>query len=266
MPGYILLLFAASALFAGAENVQIGEKESDMEETLVSGNVGLFLQGLKNTLVLVSLSLSLGMLLAVPLAILRTRGHVAARVPVRAFIWFFKGTPLLVQMLLLYCGLAQVEAIKSTFLWPMFKEAYFCALFVFCLNTCVHTTIILAGSIRATPYDAIAEGRLAGMSTLRLLKKVILPQALRQISTYSKEMVFMLHGCVLTSVIVIFDISGAARIINSLYYSLYQVLFSAAALYLTITLSVVLFLRMLKNRWNERCDPGEGVGSMEIST
>ena len=236
----------------------------------VAGNLGLYLQALKNTLILVSLSFSLGLILAVPLAILRMKGHFLVLVPVRAFIWFFKGTPLLVQMLLLYYGFGLIEAMKDTFLWPMFTEPWFCALFTFCLNTCAYTTEIMRKAMVATPSappGEIEAARAAGISGLRMLRRVVLPLALRRVSTYSKEIVFMLHGCVLTSVIILFDISGASRIINSLYYSPYEALFSAAALYLTITLSVVLFLKLLKKRLPEQSGAGqEGGVEMEAST
>lgn len=238
-----------------------------MDATFFSGNVGVYLQGLKVTLSLVSISLAIGLILALPLAVLRTKGHPAVRTLVGVFVGLFRGTPLLVQMLLVYYGFGQIEAIRDTFLWPMFKEAYFCALFTFCLNTCAYTTEVLKGAIistPATPHGEIEAVREAGMSTARLLRRIVLPNAFRRISTYSKEIIFMLHGCVLTSVIIIFDISGAARIVNSLYYSPYEALFSAAVLYLTITLSMVVLVKMLKKHWHRRFLPlEEGIAELE---
>lgn len=241
-----------------------------MEATVVSGNLGPYLQGLKNTLILISMSFSLGLFLAVPLAILRIRGHVAARIQVRAFVYFFKGTPLLVQMLLLYYGFSQLTALKDTFFWPMFREAWFCALFTFCLTTCAHTTEILRGAMLATlaaPQGEIDAARAAGLSWLQRLRRIVLPHAFRRVSTYSKEIVFMLHGCVLTSIVVLFDISGAAKIVNSIYSRPSEALFSAAALYLTIILSVFLLVRTVRKRWHERVvSLDEGVSEVEAST
>jgi arginine/ornithine transport system permease protein len=237
-----------------------------MDLSIIAGDYGMHLQGLKNTLMLVSLSLTTGLLLAVPLSILMTRGHAAIRLPVRAFVWFFRGTPLLAQMLLVYCGLGQTDVLKGTFLWPMFKEAYFCALFTFCLNTCAYTTEILRGAVLATAPGELEAARAAGLSNMRLLRQVILPSACRRLSTYSKEIVFMLHGCVLTSAITIFTLTGAARIVNSLRYNPYQAFFSAAAMYLTIILSVILVVKMVKKRWLERPMADEdGVAELEAT-
>lgn len=238
-----------------------------MDVSIVSGSSGVYLQGLKNTLILVSISFALGLILAVPLAVLRTRGHRLVRALVRAFAWFFRKTPLLVQMLIVYYGFGQCKMLQETFLWPMFKEAYFCALFAFCLTTCAHTTEILRGALLATPPGEIDTARAAGMSTLQVVRRIVLPGAGRRISTYSKEIVFMLHGCVLTSVITIFNITGAARIVNFLNYSPYEALFSAAALYLTITLSVFFLVRTLTRRRPRPCLPlEESITEMEAST
>jgi len=237
-----------------------------MDVSLVSGNSGIYLQGLKNTLILVSISFSLGLILAVPLAILRTSGHLVVHLMIRIFVSSCRATPLLVQMVLLYYGFGKIEAMRETFLWPMFKEAYFCALFVFCLNTCAYTTEILTGTIVALAQGEIEAARAAGMSTMRVLRRIVLPGAVRRISTYSKEIVFMLHGCVLTSVITIFNITGAARIVNSLNYSPYEALFSAAALYLTITLSVIFLVRTLTKRRPRPClSLDESITEMEAS-
>lgn len=228
-----------------------------MDLSLVSSDAQVYLQGLKNTLVLVSASFALGLILAAPLAVLEINGHRLVRALVAAFVWSFRTIPLLVQMLLVYYGLGQSGLLQGTFLWPMFKAAYFCALFTFCLTTCAHAAEILKGALLATPAGAIEAARAAGMSTVQLLRRIVLPRAARRISTYSREMVFMLHGCVLTSVITFFDIAGAARLVNFLNYSPYQALSLAAGLYLTITLSVFFLARTLIRRRPRSCRPVE---------
>ncbi|HBG19083.1 MAG TPA: amino acid ABC transporter permease [Desulfobulbaceae bacterium] len=238
-----------------------------MDVSIVSGDLGVYLQGLKNTLVLVSISFSIGLIMAVPLAVLRTSGHIVVHLLIRIFVDACRVTPLLVQMFFLYYCFGNIEGMKETFLWPMFKEAYFCALFVFCLNTCAYTTEILTGAIVALAQGEIEAARAAGMSTMRLLRRIVLPVVFRRISTYSKEIVFMLHGFVLTSVITIFDITGAGRIVNSLYYSPYEALFSSAILYLIMTLSLIVLVRTLKKRWHRPLLPlNDSITELEAST
>lgn len=116
-----------------------------MDFSIIIENVDVYLKGLQNTLILVSISLLAGFLFAVPLAVIRTRANPVIQAPVRAFVYFFRGTPLLVQMFLVYYGLGQFEWMQKSILWPLFSEAYFCALLTFSLNTCAYTTEIIRG-------------------------------------------------------------------------------------------------------------------------
>ena len=114
--------------------------------------------------------------------------------------------------------MGQFELVKESVLWSFFKEAYFCALFAFTLNTAAYTTEILRGAIKATPHGEIEAALAAGMSKLLMIRRIILPSAFRRaLPAYSNEIIFMLHGSSLASVITIIDITGAARIINSRY-------------------------------------------------
>jgi arginine/ornithine transport system permease protein len=226
--------------------------------SIITSNIDIYLQGLKNTLILVSISLFLGLLFAIPLAVLRTSGNSLIQAPIRAFVFFFRGTPLLVQMFLVYYGMGQFDLMKESFLWPLFKEAYFCALFTFSLNTCAYTTEIFRGAIVATPHGEIEAARAAGMSTFLMLRRIVLPSAFRRaLPAYSNEIIFMLHGSALASVITIIDITGAARIINSRYYSPYEAFLTAAAFYMAITFALVFLVRRLEKHWQGHLLPAE---------
>ncbi len=229
-----------------------------MDFSIITSNIDIYLQGLKNTLILVSISLFLGLLFAIPLAVLRTSGNIFIQAPIRAFVFFFRGTPLLVQMFLVYYGMGQFDLMKESFLWPLFKEAYFCALFTFSLNTCAYTTEIFRGAIVATPHGEIEAARAAGMSTFLMLRRIVLPSAFRRaLPAYSNEIIFMLHGSALASVITIIDITGAARIINSRYYSPYEAFLTAAAFYMAITFVIVFLVRRLEKHWQGHLLPAE---------
>lgn len=227
-----------------------------MDLSIILENSSIYIDGLKNTAILVSISLVIGLLLAVPLAVLRNSGSWLVQAPIRAFIYFFRGTPLLVQMFLVYYGFGQFELLRESFLWPAFREAYFCALFTFTLNTCAYTTEIIRGAIKATPHGEIEAAMAAGMSRLLMFRRIILPSAFRRaLPAYSNEIIFMLHGSSLASVITIIDITGAARIINSRYYSPYEAFLTAALLYMSLTFIIVFFIKRLEIKWFAHLQP-----------
>jgi arginine/ornithine transport system permease protein len=160
--------------------------------------------------------------------------------------------------------MGQFEAVRESFLWPLFKEAYFCALFTFSLNTCAYTTEIIRGAIVTTAHGEVEAAKAAGMSRLLMLRRVILPSAFRRaLPAYSNEIIFMLHGSALASVITIIDITGAARIVNSRYYSPYEAFLTAAVFYMAITFSIVFLIRLLEKRWHAHLLPADQ-GSSEI--
>jgi len=221
-----------------------------MDFGIIWENIGIYLEGLKTTVGLVSLSLLIGLLLAVPLAVLRTSKSYLAQAPIRAYIYFFRGTPLLVQMFIIYYGLGQFEAFKASIFWPLFVKPWFCALFAFTLNTGAYTTEIIRGAIEATPHGEIEAAKAAGMSRLLMLRRIVLPSAFRRaLPQYSNEMIFMLHGSSLASVITLVDITGAARIINSRFFSPYEAYLTAAAFYMTLTFLIVFIVKKLEGRW-----------------
>jgi arginine/ornithine transport system permease protein len=221
-----------------------------MDLAIILDNIGIYFEGLKTTLMLVSSSLLIGMFVAIPLAVLRTSKNWLIQAPIRAYVYFFRGTPLLVQMFIVYYGFGQFEAIKASFVWPFFKEAWFCALFAFTLNTGAYTTEILRGAIDATPHGEVEAAKAAGMSRLLMLRRIVLPSAFRRaLPQYSNEIIFMLHGSSLASVITIVDITGAARIINSRFYSPYEAFLTAAVFYMSLTFITVFLLKRLEFRW-----------------
>ena len=229
-----------------------------MDFSIIFSNLDIYLEGLKNTLILVSISLVFGLVMAVPLAVLRTSANQVVQAPIRVFVYFFRGTPLLVQMFLVYYVFGQFDLIKESLLWPFFKEAYFCALFTFSLNTCAYTTEIIRGAIIATPHGEVEAAKAAGMSTLLMLRRIVLPSAFRRaLPAYSNEVIFMLHGSALASVITIVDITGAARIVNSRYYSPYEAFITAAVFYMAITFTIVFLVRLLEKRWVGHLLPAE---------
>lgn len=221
-----------------------------MDLSIIFENIDEYVKGFWLTIQLTGIALFLGLLIALPLSIIRTSKNAFLSVPIRFYIYIFRGTPLLVQMFIIYYGFGQFDLLKGTFLWErFFSHAYFCALFAFALNTGAYTTEILRGAIESTPFGEVEAAKSVGMSKLMALRRIILPSAFRRaIPAYGNEVIFMLHGSSLASVITLVDITGAARIINSRFYSPYEAFLTAAAFYLVITFTIVWIFKLIEKR------------------
>jgi len=219
-------------------------------EAIVS-NLPLYFDGLITTVQLVLIALILGLVLAIPLGLLASRHHVLVTIVPKAFIYFFRGTPLIVQMYMIYYGAGQFEPLRESFLWPVFKEAYTCALIAFSLNTAAYTAEILRGAIIATPYGEIEAGRACGMSGWLILRRVVLPSSFRRaLPAYGNEVIFMLHGSALAGVITIVDLFGAARIVNSRHFVPFESFITAGFFYLILTFMIIWLFKRLEFRWH----------------
>ncbi|MED5403442.1 MAG: ABC transporter permease, partial [SAR324 cluster bacterium] len=190
-----------------------------MDYNVIINNLPLYLNGLLVTIQLVLIALVSGFGLAVPLALMAVSKNLFLRYPAKAYIYFFRGTPLLVQMFLLYYGMGQFEAIRESVFWMLFREAYWCAIIAFALNTAGYTVEILRGAIEQTPFGEIEAANASGMSKSTLYRRIILPGSFRRaLPAYGNEVIFMLHGSALAGVITIVDLFGAAKIVNSRYF------------------------------------------------
>ncbi|HET6468564.1 MAG TPA: ABC transporter permease [Geminicoccaceae bacterium] len=220
-----------------------------MSFDVIVESLPLYLSGLVTTVWLVGLALMIGLVLSVPLAVLRTSRNPLVNAPVWAYTYFFRGTPLLVQLFMVYYGAGQFEAVRESVLWPLLREAWFCALLVFTLNTAAYTTEIIRGAILATPSGEIEAAKACGMSPALMYRRIVLPSAFRRaLPAYGNEVIFMLHGSAVASVITIVDLTGAARIVNSRYYTPYEAFLTVAVFYLALTFLIVFAFRLLEQR------------------
>ena len=152
-----------------------------MDWDVFTGSLPDFVQGLKVCLLLLLvISVVTGFVLSVPLAVARVSPRRWLSVPVWLFNYVFRGTPLLVQLFVIYCGLAQFEAVRNSLLWPLLREAWFCAWLAFALNSTAYTTEIFAGALRATPAGELDAARAYGLSGFKLYSRILLPSALRR--------------------------------------------------------------------------------------
>jgi arginine/ornithine transport system permease protein len=227
-----------------------------MDLNVIRESLPLYLEGLWTTIWLVASALVLGLLLAVPLAILRTSRNPLVSWPVFGFTYFFRGTPLLVQLFMIYYGAAQFVGLRESFAWPLLSQAWFCALLAFTLNTAAYTTEIIRGAIQATPHGEVEAARACGMSPSLMFRRILLPSAFRRaLPAYGNEVIFMLHGSAVASVVTIVDLTGAARIVNSRYYTPYEAFLTAAAFYMALTFTIVGLFRLLERHWHAHLKP-----------
>ena len=202
---------------------QFSEEASPLDFVLIAEHWPLFLQGIGYTLLIVVVSLIVGGLISLPLAVAR-----ANRVPILSqiiwgYVYVFRGTPLLVQLYLIYYGLGQFEAVRESFLWPVLRDPLYCTFISFILNTAAYTTEIFRGAIEAVPWGEVEAAKACGMSGWQRNTRVILPNALRRaLPAYSNEIIFMMHGSVVASTVTIVDILGAGRQLNAKYYLAYE--------------------------------------------
>ena len=218
-------------------------------EVMVS-SLPLYLEGTWVTLKLLGAALAAGLIVAVPLAVMRASHNPWVSRPVWLFTYVFRGTPLLVQLFLIYYGLAQFAWMRESVLWPVFSSAWFCAMLAFAINTCAYTTEIIAGAISATHHGEVEAAKAMGMSPLTLYRRILLPSALRRsLPAYSNEVIMMLHGTSLASIVTLLDITGAAREINSKFYLPFEAFLTAAAFYLALTFILVSLFHLAEKRW-----------------
>jgi len=217
-------------------------------------HLAMYAQGAATTLGLLLSSLLIGALLALVFAIALTHGPRPLRWLVGAYTYVIRGTPLLIQVYLIYYGLAQLEWIQARWdeVWPWtyFKDAFFCILLAFSLNTAGYTAEMLAGSIRETAAGEIEAAQAMGMGRWLALRRIVLPSAMRRtLPAYSNEVVMMLHSTSLASAVpAMLDITAAASRIYSDFYLPFEAYLFAAAIYLTITFSLVGLFRLAERR------------------
>ncbi|MEQ6884670.1 ABC transporter permease [Salicola sp. Rm-C-2C1-2] len=203
--------------------------------------------GLVTTVQLVFLSLIIGLVLAVPLAILRTFRNPFVAGPVWLYTYIFRGTPLLIQLYIIYYGIGQIEGIQETLWWDIFRDPFYPALLAFTLNTGAYTTEIIRGALMTTPHGEIEAAKAYGMSWALRMRRIVLPSAFRRaIQAYSNEVIFMLHASAIASVVTIVDLTGAARDIYSRFYAPFTAFIAVALIYMVLTLLIVYGFRRLE--------------------
>ncbi|SEA46305.1 ABC transporter permease [Rubrimonas cliftonensis] len=217
---------------------------------LVLSEAPRWVEGVWITLHLTALALVFGFVLALPMACARAARAPVVDTLVRGYVYVFRGSPLLVQLFLIYYGLAQFGFVRDSLLWPVLRDAWWCCLIAFTLNSAAYQTEILRGALVATAKGDREACAALGMSPWLAARRVLIPGALRRaLPQLGNETVFMLHGSAIASLVTIQDILGVGRLVNGRYYVVYEGLLTAAALYMALTWLVVWGVARLERRY-----------------
>jgi octopine/nopaline transport system permease protein len=203
------------------------------------------------TLKLLSASLLIGIFLGLFFAILRINKNVFVNQFAYGYSYIFRGTPLLVQIFIIYFGLGNIEWLRTTFLWSILKEPYWCAIIAFALNTGAYTSEILRSAFQTIKPGVIEAGKSLGISSSMIFYKIQIPIAIRQsLPAYGNEIILMLKGTSLASTVTLMDITGVAQKIISTTFRPLEVFIIAGSIYLFMTFLIHNLIKYLEKKYS----------------
>ena len=209
------------------------------------------LKAAKLTIELTLLSLFFGIFVGVFFAILRTSNSKVLYYISYYYSYIFRGTPLLVQIFIIYFGLAQLEWIRESFLWVFLKEPYSCAILAFTLNTGAYSSEIFRSAFETISKGIVEAAKGLGLNKINTFFKIKLPIAIRQsLPAYGNEMILMLKGTSLASTVTLLDLTGVAKHIISTTFRPVEVFIVAGSIYLLMTFVIHNLIKYLEKRYN----------------
>jgi len=203
------------------------------------------------TVKLLAFSLAIGLLIGLFFAVLRLNKNIFINKFAYGYSYLFRGTPLLVQIYIIYFGLGQIEFIRSTFLWVILKEPFWCAIIAFALNTGAYTSEILRSAFQTIKPGVIEAGKSLGISNKIIFYKIQIPIAIRQsLPAYGNEIILMLKGTSLASTVTIMDLTGVAKHIISTTFKPVEVFILAGSIYLFMTFIIHNVIKFLEKKYS----------------
>ena len=203
------------------------------------------------TLKLLSVSLIIGLFIGLFFAILRLNKNIFINRFAYGYSYVFRGTPLLVQIFIIYFGLGQIEYLRSTVLWIILKEPYWCAIIAFALNTGAYTSEILRSAFQTIKPGIIEAGKSLGIPNKVVFYKIQIPIAIRQsLPAYGNEIILMMKGTSLASTVTIMDLTGVAKYIISTTFKPIEVFIVAGGIYLFMTFIIHNLIKFLEKKYS----------------
>ena len=203
------------------------------------------------TLKLLSVSLIIGLFIGLLFSILRLNKNIFINRFAYGYSYLFRGTPLLVQIFIIYFGLGQIEYLRTTFLWVILKEPYWCAIIAFALNTGAYTSEILRSAFQTIKPGIIEAGQSLGISSKNIFYKIQIPIAIRQsLPAYGNEIILMMKGTSLASTVTLMDLTGVAKYIISTTFRPVEVFIVAGGIYLFMTFIFHNLIKFLEKKYS----------------
>ena len=203
------------------------------------------------TLKLLSLSLFFGLFIGLIFAIFRLGNNIILNKFAYGYSYVFRGTPLLVQIFIIYFGLGQIEYLRTTILWTVLKEPYWCAIIAFSLNTGAYTSEILRSAFQTIKPGFIEAGKSLGLPNKIIFYKIQIPIAIKQsLPAYGNEIILMLKGTSLASTVTLMDLTGVAKYIISTTFKPIEVFIVAGGIYLFMTFIIHNVIKYLEKKYS----------------
>ena len=219
--------------------------------SLIYKNFFLVLSGLDNTILLLLISLPLGFVLALLFALGRVSKITLLSRTIASYIFVIRGTPLLVQIYLIYFGLGSVKFIRESFLWYALKEPFWCGVIALTINTVAYGAEIFRGGIQSIEKSQVESGLSLGFGKFLLLRKIILPIAIRKVlPSYGNELILMVKATSLVSLTTYMEMTGIARKIMAKTFAPVEAFIAAGILYLFLNFLMVQFVKYLEWKYN----------------
>ncbi len=220
-----------------------------MNLAVMIGALPDLLGGVALTAELVALALAVGFVIALPTALARLSGIAALRWLATAYVFTFRGTPLLVQIFLIYYGLSQFAFVRDSLAWVVLKQPFWCTLIALALNTGAYTAEVFRGGILSVPHNQIEAARAIGMSPATAFRRIIWPLAIRQaLPAYGNEMILMVKASSLASTVTLMDITGVAQTLAADTYMPIEIFTAAALIYLGLTYAMTQAIHLFERR------------------
>ncbi len=227
-----------------------------MDFALMFESILPILGGARMTIVLVTLSLTMGFVLAIITALIRRSRLTWLSGLVRLYVFVIRGTPLLVQIFLIYYGLGQILWIRESFLWPALRDPFWCAIIALTINTTAYGSEIIRGGLEAVSWGEIEAAKSMGMSGFLLFKRIVFPIAIRQaLPAYGNEVILMVKATSLASTITIMEMTGIANVIMAENYRPLEVFIVAGSFYLLINFIMTRIIQVIEWRLSGHLRP-----------
>ena len=203
------------------------------------------------TIKLLSVSLLIGLFFGLLFALLRINNNIIFGKIAYGYSYVFRGTPLLVQIFIIYYGFGQVELIRESIFWSVLKEPYWCAVIAFALNTGAYTSEILRSAFQTIKPGLIEAGKSLGVNSKIIFYKIQIPIAIRQsLPAYGNEIILMLKGTSLASTVTLMDLTGVAKYIISTTFKPIEVFIIAGSIYLFFTFIIHNIIKILEKKYS----------------